>query len=198
MAILQAGLLIAAAICGICPSANAESPVPPEKVNALAGQHFTCDARYDRDWCLQRVDRLMAELKRYPADVPEKWRWVIVGSEDWQPLTQRLRLDQRSPAFTAIEERETFLEGALFLPTPARTNELVRDLRVPFDQLLSIAVRHELGHAICQSGDEATASRVSEQLRGGKRPDCSNALRSPSRIDEVYLHSRTSRMAPWR
>jgi hypothetical protein len=147
--------------------------------------------------CLRQVAKLMAELMRYPADLPAHWSWVIVGSGAWQPLTQKLRLDQRSPAFTAIDERETFLEEALFLPMPTRTNELVRDLRVPFDQLLSIAVSHELGHAICHGGGEATAKRVSEQLRSGKRPDCGNAMKSPSRIEDVYLHSRSSRMVPW-
>jgi hypothetical protein len=194
---LQASLLIAAIIWVNCPSAKAASSIPPEKVNALAAQHFICDAEFDRPQCLQLVARLMAELMRYPADLPANWSWVIVGSEAWQPLTQKLRLDQRSPAFTAIDERETFLEEALFLPTPARANELARDLRVPFDQLLSIAVSHELGHAICHGRDEATANRVSDQLRSGKRPDCGNAMKSPTRIEDVYLHSRSSRMVPW-
>jgi hypothetical protein len=199
MASLQVGLLIATTIWGICPSAKAESSLPPGKVNALAAQHFICDAGYDRHRCLQQVAMLVAELRRYPADLPANWSWVIVGSEAWQPLTQKLRLDQRSPAFTAIDERETFLEEALFSATPSRTNELVRDLRVPFDQLLSIAVSHELGHAICHVGDEAIANRVSEQLRSGKRPSCGNAMKSPSAIEEeVYRHSRWSRTLPWR
>jgi len=172
--------------------------MPPGKVNAVAAQHFICDAGFDRQWCLRQVAKLMAELMRYPADLPAHWSWVIVGSGAWQPLTQKLRLDQRSPAFTALDKRETFLEEALFLPMPTRTNELVRDLHVPFDQLLSIAVSHELGHAICHGGGEATAKRVSEQLRSGKRPDCGNAMKSPSRIEEMYLRSRLSGLLPLR
>jgi hypothetical protein len=120
--------------------------------------------------------KLQAELVRYSADLPKHWSWVIVESEDWQSLVLKLHVDRRSPAFTAIDARETFLEEALFLPRPGRTDELVRNLGVPVDELLTFAVSHELGHAICHGGNEAVANRVSNQLRSGERIDCTSSL----------------------
>ena len=111
-----------------------------------------------------------------------------MGSEDWQSLMKKLHIDERSPAFTAIEARQSFLEGALFLPKTARTDELVRNLGVPVDQLLTVAVSHELGHAICGAEDEAIAKRVSGQLRSGAHIDCTNSL---TLYDELYLRSRS-------
>ena len=93
---------------------------------------------------------------RYSADLPRHWSWGIVGSEEWQSVMLQLHLDQRSPAFSALKARETFL-GALFLRKPARTDELTRRLALPVDQLLSLAVSHELGHAICPGEGEAIA-----------------------------------------
>jgi hypothetical protein len=109
-----------------------------------------------------------------------------VGSEDWQSLVLKLHVDGGSPAFTNIKARESFLEGALFLPKPGRTDELVRNFGVPANQLLTIAVSHELGHAICDGGDEAMAKRVSDQLRSGEKTDCTNSL---TMFDELYMRS---------
>jgi hypothetical protein len=136
---------------------------------------------------LQNIAKLRAELVRYSADLPERWSWVIIGSENWQSVVLKLHVDRRSPAFTAIDARETFLEEALFSPTLPRRDELSRDLGVPVDQLLTLAVSHELGHAICHEGDEAIANRVSDQLRSGEKIDCTDSL---TRMEELYLRRR--------
>ena len=108
-------------------------------------------------------------------------------------MVLKLHVDRRSPAFTAIEARETFLEEALFLPTSARRAvDLVRNFRAPLDQLLTLAVSHELGHAICDGGDEAIANRVSDQLRNGEKIDCSETRNSLTPIEELYLRRRFS------
>src|SRR5258708_1971080 len=142
-------LVCAIALCGNCPFAPAATTSQPGPINALANQQFFCSAAFDRHECLQHVAKLKAVLIHYPASVPGHWSWIVVRSEDWQPLLLRLRLDQRSPAFTNIDNGETFLEEALFLPLPIRTDELEKDFRISFGKLLSAAVRHELGHAIC-------------------------------------------------
>jgi hypothetical protein len=153
-------------------------------------QRFFCRGGYDPGECQQRIAALKAVLIEYPVGSLKHWSWVIVRSEDWQPLRQSLRLEHDSPAFTALAEREIFLEDALFIPQPKRTDQLVRSLQTPFARLLAAAVTHELGHAICHGSSEATANHVAEQLRRGKTPDCSGTTLNP--IDELYLHRQSA------
>jgi hypothetical protein len=180
-------LLSVVTLCGVCPLATAASQSAHVNTNSLVTQEFLCYAGLDHQECLKNIAKLRAQLVRYSAYLPRHWSWVIVGSEDWQSLVKKLHVDRRSPAFTAIEPRETFLEEALFLPKPTRTDELVKNLGVPVDQLLTIAISHELGHAICHGGDEAIANRVSDQLRSGERIDCTHSL---TPFDESYLRRR--------
>jgi hypothetical protein len=157
----------------------------------LETQQFFCHTGYDPHECGRRIEQLKSVLIDYSKDAPNGWSWVIVSSQDWQPLMQSLQLDPKSPAFSALGERETFLEDALFFPQSKRTEELAQRFHTPFDQLLSIAVSHELGHAICRAGSEALANRVAEQLRNGKYPDCAGDMKnSLSPIEELYLHSQ--------
>lgn len=179
-------LLSVVTLCGACPLATAASQSAP--VNSLVTQEFFCYAGLDHNECLQNIAKLQAELLRYSADLPRHWSWVIVGSEDWQSLVLKLHVDPRTPAFTAVKARKSFLEGALFSPRPARTEELVKNFGVPGDQLLTIAVSHELGHAICDGEDEKIAKRVSDQLRNGATIDCTNSL---TKFDELNLRSRS-------
>jgi len=178
-------LLSIVTLCGACPLATPASQ--SAHVKRLETQEFFCYAGLDYNDCLQNIAKLRAELLRYSADLPTHWKWVIVGSDDWQSLVLELHLDPRSPAFTAVKERESFLEGALFSAKPARADELKKNFGVPADQLLTIAVSHELGHAICEGEDEKIAKRVSEQLRSGGKINCTNSL---TKFDELYLRSR--------
>jgi hypothetical protein len=137
-----------------------EDAPQPEQGRALTAQHFYCNTGFDQHVCEQHVAKLKAVLRHYPADAPEGWRWVIVRSEDWQRLLISLRLDRRATAFSALGLRSTFLEEALFVYSPTRAAELVRDFHAPFDQLLSIALSHELGHAICHENNETATNRI--------------------------------------
>jgi hypothetical protein len=167
-----------------------EGTSQPEQGRALPAQHFYCNTGFDEHVCQQHVAKLKEVLRRYPADAPGGWKWVIVRSEDWQPLLVSLRLDRRATAFSALGLRSTFLEEALFVYRPTRADELARDFHAPFNQLLSIAVSHELGHAICHERNEAAASRIAEQLRTGRHPECVEASESPTPIEELYLQNR--------
>jgi hypothetical protein len=179
-------LLAVVILCGAGRLATAASQ--SAHVDRLATLEFFCYVGLDHNECLRNIAKLQAQLVRYSADVPRHWSWVIVGSKDWQAVVLKLHLDVRSPAFTAIEARETFLEGALFVPEPARTDELVQNLGVPVDQLLTIAVSHELAHAICHEEAELIANRVSAQLRSGVKIDCMSSL---TPIEEFYLRSHS-------
>jgi hypothetical protein len=185
---LRTCLVCAAILCGNHTSARATSVSQGGGANPLSRQHFFCDAGYDRQECQQHAAMLRALLIRYPASGPADWSWVMVRTQDWRPLMQRLHLDRHSPAFTALDSRETFLEEALFMPQSPRTEELARIFRIPADQLLSFVVTHELGHTICHDGSETTASMVAEQLRRGNLADC---VKSLSAIQELYLHSQS-------
>jgi hypothetical protein len=162
----------------------------PEQGKALTGQYFFCNTGYDRQECAEDIARLKAVLSSFPVSAARGWSWVIVRSEDWEPLALRLHLDRRSPAFTALNDHETVLEEALFSPNQARAGELVQDFHTPLDQLLLIAVSHEIGHAICRSGDEVAMNRFGDQLRRGKYPKCDDSGVSLSFADEGYLQRR--------
>ena len=45
---------------------------------------------------------------------------------------------------------------------PRDRAELLRTFRVPIDQMLDIAVSHELGHAICMETSEREADRFAK------------------------------------
>ena len=189
---LQTYVLCIATLCVICPSVRAGTATL-EREKSLRTQKFFCHTGYDPRQCEQHIAELKAVLLQYPAPSPKHWTWINVRSEDWQPLVQTLHLPRQSPAFTALTQRETFLEDALFFSQPMRTDELVMLFRTPVAQLLSVAVSHELGHAICHNGDEAAANRVAEQLRNGKQPDCFNIGTKPlDPIDELILHNELS------
>jgi hypothetical protein len=188
MLTLSARLLsIIIVFCAISPFARAATAMRPNQSEVSASQQFVCNAGYDRNQCDQQIAQLKALLTHYPAGILDRWTWILVRSEDWQPFLQRLRLDRRSPAITAPEEHETFLEQALFLPHSKRADELIRHFHLPISQLLDLAVRHEMGHAICHGGDESAANKIAVQLLNGKHPDCNPAEKGVSRVDEMYL-----------
>jgi hypothetical protein len=191
-----AGLFCLAVLCSNSPSVRAAIVVRPTQASAVASQQFFCSAGYDHQECLQHVSRLQAVLVRYSAGIQTDWGWVLVRSEDWKPLLLKLNLDRRSPAFSSLVQRKTYLEESLFLPPANRAAELERIYDAPIDQLLLIAVSHEIGHAVCHDGNEDSANLVAEQLRSGKRPQCIEITKSLSGIQELYLSNGRGRLHP--
>jgi hypothetical protein len=139
-------------------------------------QEFHCHTGYSLPECQHQVAILRRVLQRINGDALGPWTWVLVRSEDWKPLLRRIGTRLDTPAFSSLQQRETFLEGALFGPEPLRAAELAQEFQVPINQLLELAVAHEMGHAICHGGDEGVANRVGQQLRDGRMPAC-NASR---------------------
>jgi hypothetical protein len=159
------------------------------RATALSGQEFHCHTGYPLEQCKKDIAQLKSVLTRYPIEALEHWTWILVRSEDWKPISRRLRLYPDSPAFTALEPRETFLEGALFLHDPERTSELMREWQRSIPALLELAVSHELGHAICEEPNEATADRFGEDLRKGQIPRCRVAKGARTKtVAEGELH----------
>lgn len=129
------------------------------------GQEFFCVGPYSIPECATQAALLRAVLRNYDAYKLGKWSWVVVRSEDWKQLASRLHLDPSSPAFSNLGNRQTFFDEALLVLKPKRETELITKWKIPFDQFLDFAVRHELGHAFCQEADEVKAERYGQRLR---------------------------------
>ena len=135
----------------------------------LALQHFFCNTGYTLDSCLEQIATLKSVIAKFPTEALGEWTWVLVRSQDWKQLTKTLRLNPDSPAFTCLETRTTFMEEALVAKVPGRARELIARWHLGTAELLSTAVEHEMGHALCHSLNEDKAKYVAEVLEQ-KRP----------------------------
>jgi hypothetical protein len=135
-------------------------------------QRFVCNTGYTMEKCLKDVAVLQRTLAKYPVAQLGKWTWVLVLSEKWKPILKPRGLDPDSPAFTYYAKRETFIEEALVADIPGRRDELKARWHMRADNLLDLAVTHELGHAFCNDKSEEIANREAERLREGQSPSC--------------------------
>jgi hypothetical protein len=133
---------------------------------------FSCHTGYSQEDCDVQLNQLGRILVRIDLAPLGDWSWILVRSEDWQPILRSVGRDPKSPAFTILQKRQIYLEEALFNPSPARARELFERWRLPRDELRIVAVTHELGHAICQEPDEARANAYAEQLRSTGKVTC--------------------------
>src|SRR5215467_11214577 len=125
-----------------------------------AGQEFFCVGPYSIQECKTQVAGLQAVLQRYDGEKLGKWSWILVRSQDWKQLTSQLHLNRSSPAFSQLEYRQTFLDEALIVLEPKRELELLTKWNIPFNQLVDVAISHELGHAFCNEPDEIKAEHL--------------------------------------
>jgi hypothetical protein len=147
----------------------------PRTANPI--QRLVCNTGYKISECQQQLGVLRAALAPYPSHRLGTWTWVLVKSQDWKPIVQRMGGNADSPAFSVMEKRETFLEEALFVPVGSRQVELLRIWSIPVDKFLDVAITHELGHGICHDLSEARADVFSRLLREHKEPECDTAHR---------------------
>jgi len=150
------------------------------RITNQAGQEFACVAPYTISDCEKQVVTLQTTLHRFRAEDLGQWTWVLVHSEDWKPILERAHMDPNSPAFSILERRQTFFEDVLLVPKPRRLMELISKWRIGFDQLLNLAVSHELGHALCNDPDERRADQFGQRLRNGQTSSCDEQQRSPA------------------
>jgi hypothetical protein len=138
--------------------------------NQAPAQRYVCNVGYTLEECDERMLVLRRVLKKYPTDSLGEWSWVLVKSIDWKQILRVRGLDADAPAFTYLPARETFFDDALVGHESARGIELAVMWRLSIEELLDLAVRHELGHALCGERDEGQADRVAAVLlREGKR-----------------------------
>jgi hypothetical protein len=162
---LLAPLLFSALQSQVSPTASAQ--------DQASKQHFVCSVGYTQQQCAVDMAVLSKVLAKYPVDALSEWTWVLVRPEDWR----RILLDRgfspdSSPAFSILPHRETFLEGALVTKVSFRGAQLSTLWRMPIEDLLDLAVRHELGHALCNERNEAQADRIAAVLQKRKPISC--------------------------
>jgi hypothetical protein len=152
-------------------------PVLPQMTFALPNdqtpvQHFVCNIGYTLEKCRQHIAVLERTLAKYPVAELGNWTWILVRSEDWKAIHLTRGLDPDSPAFTFYPKRETFIEEALVTEVPGRSRELLLKWNMGMKDLLDLAIRHELGHALCNDANERNADRVANLLEQRKLVSC--------------------------
>jgi hypothetical protein len=144
------------------------------KAESVSGnrQHYVCNVGYSIQQCHEQMSVLRPLLAKYSADRLGDWTWVLVKSGDWKALQQLHGMDPNSPAFTFLGRRQTFFDEAMFAPVLGGNAELIREWSRSVDQLLDLAVTHELGHALCHERDERKADAYGQLLREGQTVIC--------------------------
>jgi len=134
-------------------------------------QQFVCNTGYRQKQCDEEMVVLRKALANYPVAQLGNWTWILVRSEDWKAI-KLAGLDPDSPAFTVFPKRETFIEEALVTQVLVRGRELVLKWNMGTRDLLDLAIRHELGHALCNDANERNADRVARLLEKGRPVFC--------------------------
>jgi hypothetical protein len=128
-------------------------------------EQLYCDSSYSLPECSKQIQILKQALEVYPAALLPSWKWVLVRAERWKPLAKSLHLDPDSPAVTLLDDDTILLEESLIVPRADRAAELMNSYTIALDQLLDVAISHELGHAICHEQNEFRADAIGRDLR---------------------------------
>jgi len=135
-------------------------------------QHFVCNTGYTPRDCQVAMTVLRRTLERYPVEGLGEWTWVLVRTEDWKQLLSERKFNSNNPAFSYLPKRETFLDGALVDRSSIRGVELSAIWHMPIEDLLDLAIRHELAHALCNDPDETKADRAASTLKNRMPLSC--------------------------
>jgi hypothetical protein len=127
-------------------------------------QSFVCNTGYSQSACQAQVSVLRTALAKYPIVDLGDWTWVVVRSIDWKRLLADRKFAPDIPAFTYLPRRETYIDEALLGPASSRGFELAESWHMTMPELLDLAIRHEMGHALCNERDEAAAKRTAQLL----------------------------------
>ena len=180
---LRAGLRIAAQVLLVAFQSQTVTKAGPP-VGAPV-QRFVCNIGYSLSKCQADMAVLRKTLAKYPAAELGEWTWVLVRSADWKYIVMPRGIDPDSPAFTYLPKRETFIEEALVAIVPQREGELLLRWQMSTDDLLELAVVHELGHVLCNEASEAKANRAARTLLDGKALSCDVRPAAKTRTEEM-------------
>lgn len=141
-----------------------------------AKQHFACNDGYTPSECQVATTVLRKALAPYPVEALGEWTWVLVRTEDWKQILSERKFDSNHSAFSILPKRATFFDGALVLKISIRGVELSAIWHMPIEDLLDLAIRHELAHALCNDPDETKAGRAAIALKNGMPLSCRATL----------------------
>ena len=150
----------------------AETNDSPNTKTQARKQHFACNVGYTPQECQVDSAVLRKALARYPVDTLGEWTGVLVRTEDWKRILSDRRFDTNNPALSYLTKRVTFLDGSLVVRSSIRGMELRLIWHMPVEDLLDLAIRHELAHAICNQVDESKTNSVAVALKDGTRLPC--------------------------
>ncbi len=139
-------------------------------------QHFVCNTGYTLLECGNNMTALRKALAKYRADALGEWTWVLVRSEDWKRLLLDRGFNPNNPAFSYLSQRETFFDGSLVVKVSTRGVELSGVWHMPIEDLLDLAIRHELAHALCNERNETKVNLGAIALKDGKPVSCQATL----------------------
>jgi len=141
---------------------------------------------------------LRKALANYRASDLGEWAWVLVRSENWKLILLARGLNPEVPSLTALGARTTLFEEALVAGQIGRLSELMDVWHVGRQALLDLAIRHELGHALCNDVNERNADRVARLLEQKKTISC-RATAGPNRVEHEYTRDKQQLAEfPWR
>lgn len=164
-------IVIAGAMIISAQTAIATSKAPLYSLRVLGPFRFNdaqtlyCDASYSVPECRRQIEVLLRALRPYPTALAPNWKWVLIRAEHWKPMLTSFHLDYDSPAVTILGDDVTLLDESLITPRPERAAELMNGFKIRLDELLDIAIAHELGHAICHETNEFRADAIGRNLR---------------------------------
>jgi hypothetical protein len=180
---LRTGLLIAALVLLVFQTQTVMKAGPPP---GSPLQHFVCSTGYSLTECHAEIAVLRKTLARYPAAELGEWTWVLVRSADWKHFVMPHGIDPDTPAVTYLPKRETFIEEALVATTvPQRVGELIVRWGMNIDDLLELAVAHELAHVLCNEPSEAKTNTAARTLLEGKPLSCEVRLAANTTREEM-------------
>ena len=169
--LLLTGILMVIPFVSAYPLA-AQTNVSASPQKQTPKQRFVCNTGYTQQECQAATDLLRKAQARYQVDALGEWTWVLVRTVDWKQILSDRKLDTYHPAFSFLPKRETFLDGALVVRASIRGVELSAIWHMPIEDLLDLAIRHELAHALCNDPDETKAERGAIALKNGTSLSC--------------------------
>lgn len=151
-------------------------------------QHFACNVGYTRSECQVATTVLRKALGRYLVAALGEWTWVLVRTEDWKQILSARNFDTSNPVFSYLPKRRTFLDGALLVRKSIRGVELGAKWHMRIEELLDLAIRHELAHALCNDRDESKVDRAAIQLKNETRLSCQDSQHVLAVESEINKH----------